>query len=318
MVTHTYTKDGPSRAVDGLSYPPEQDDAIVWVEVRESSAAEVGQLQQAFGLHELAVEDAVHAHQRPKLDRYHDQVFVTAYTATMTEAGLRLDEVGMFVGHDYLISFGHGPADQLKELERRLEEAPKELGTRPPFLLYAALDQIVDGYFSVVDQFTDQIGAIEETILSDGSEADVQRRVFALRRDVLLFRRVVAPLREVIGTIVRADAVVNDPDLEEYFRDLYDHVVRVYEELDTDHDLLGAALEAHLTVISNRLNMVVLKVSAWAAIIAVPTVIASIYGMNFALWPFRVGTQAGFWFSVVLMAVSAVGLYGTFKRQGWL
>ena len=159
---------------------------------------------------------------------------------------------------------------------------------------------------------------IEETIVSDGTEVDIQSRVFALRRDVLLFRRVVAPLREVIGTIVRADAVIKDPGLEEYFRDLYDHVVRVYEELDTDHDLLGAALEAHLTVISNRLNTVVLQVSAWAAIIAVPTVIASIYGMNFALWPFHVGSQGGFWFSVVFMGVSAIGLYSLFRRRGWL
>jgi magnesium transporter len=317
VITRTYARDGAVKKVDGLAYPPGKD-AVVWVDVRAPSEEEIGLLQQAFGLHELAVEDAVQAHQRPKLDRYQDQVFVAAYTADLADDRLRLDEVGLFVGRDYLVSFSHGPDGQWKELERRLDEAPKDLHTRPAFLLYAALDQTVDGYFAAVDSFADEIGRIEETILADGSETDIQRRVFGLRRDVLLFRRVVAPLREVIGTIVRADAVVKDPSLEEYFRDLYDHVVRVYEELDTDHDLLGAALEAHLTVISNRLNEVVLKVSGWAAIIAVPTVIASIYGMNYALWPFHVGSHAGFWFSVVLMAASAAGLYGAFSRRGWL
>lgn len=119
----------------------------------------------------------------------------------------RGDEVGLFVGRDYMVSFGHGPSDQLAELERRLDDAREDLRTRPAFLLYAALDQIVDGYFGIVDHLTDEIGEIEETILADGSEADIQRRVFALRRDVLLFRRVVAPLREVVGSIVTAGTI---------------------------------------------------------------------------------------------------------------
>ena len=318
LVTHTYARSGAAETADGLVYPPPEEGQAVWVEVRAASDEEIGQLRQAFGLHELAVEDVIHARQRPKLDRYEDHVFAAAYTAAFVHGRVTLEELGLFTGRDYLITFGHGAPEQLQKLRQRLEQAPGELRTSPAFLLYATLDQVVDEYFEVADRLADAIGEIEETILSDGSEAEVQRRVFTLRRDVLFFRRVVAPLREVIGTLTRKDAPVAEPSLQEHFRDLYDHVVRVYEDLDTYHDLLGAALEAHLTVVNNRLNEVVLKVSAWAAIIGVPTFIASVYGMNYGLWPFRLGSHTGFWYAVALMGGGGAALYSLFKRRGWL
>ncbi len=199
----------------------------------------------------------------------------------------------------------HEEADDLGELRNRLDHAQQELiHYAGGFFGYALLDHVVDGYFVAVDELQDRVETLEERLVygPQASTGTGLEEAFEARRDVILFRRAVAPLREVLNVLMRRDEAVLAAELDDYVRDLYDHVVRIAEDLDTAHDLISAALEAHLSVVSNSMNEVVLKVSAWAAIIALPTVIASIYGMNFvrmpelglALWlPLRPGPDAG-------------------------
>jgi magnesium transporter len=292
---------------------------FVWVDAVSPTAADIAILEQEFGLHPLAVEDALNAHQRPKLDHYEGYVFVVAYAASLATGRVRLHELGMFVAANYAITIRHDPPFDIAGLHARLDRAAAELrASGGAFVAYAVLEHIVDGYFDVIATLQDRLEQIEESLVwsTSGKQIDLST-AYQVRRDVIYFRRVVAPLREVFNSLVRRDEALFDHELDEYFRDLYDHVIRVYEELDTDRDLLAAALEDHLSVVSNRLNTVVLKVSAWAAIIAVPTFIASLYGMNFRHIP-ELSWGFGYGYALLLMAATGGALYAFLKHRKWL
>jgi len=293
-------------------------DVFLWVDAVRPTPAEIAGLQEEFGLHPLAIEDALNAHQRPKIDRYDTYAFVVAYGAAVAENHVQLHELGLFLAKNYVITIRHDPVHDIAELRVRLERAAAELGQGGALFAYVILDHLVDGYFEVVAFLQDRIQQIEEQLVwRSGTESAGFPLAYAVRRDVVYFRRVVAPLREVLNAIVRRDEDLFGHELDEYFRDLYDHIIRVHEELDTARELLAAALEDHLSVVSNRLNEVVLKVSAWAAIIALPTVIASIYGMNFDHMP-ELHWLFGYPFALALMVGSASALYVAFKRRKWL
>jgi magnesium transporter len=300
----------------------QQPDTLVWLDTVTPTPAEVEGLGEEFGLHPLALEDALHEHQRPKIDRYPDFAFVTAYAAEWSQDGrIELHELSMFVSRRYVITVRHDPAFDLDDVAARLQRALADLTRRGAFVGYTVLDHIVDGYFTVTDRLQERLEDVEEHLVwgarAQGSESGELGEAYTLRRDLIYFGRVVAPLREVMNALVRRDEVIFDEPIEEYFRDLYDHVVRVFEEIEMDREIIAAALEDHLAVVSNRLNVVVLKVSAWAAIIALPTVIASIYGMNFAHMP-ELGWRYGYPYAIVAMLVAAGLLYLTFKRKSWL
>jgi magnesium transporter len=297
-------------------------DTLVWLDMSSPTPDEVEGLGEEFGLHPLALEDAVHEHQRPKIDRYPEFAFVTAYAAEWSpDERILLHEVGMFVAPRYVITVCQDDGIDLSDVRARLERAPADLARRGAFVGYTVLDHIVDGYFAVTDRLQERLEDIEEHLVwgarDGGSRSDELGEAYTLRRDLIYFRRVVAPLREVMNVLVRRDEPAFDEPILEYFRDLYDHVVHVFEEIEMDREIVAAALEDHLAVVSNRLNVVVLKVSAWAAIIALPTVIASIYGMNFRRMP-ELGWQFGYPYAIALMAAAAGILYLTFKRKGWL
>jgi len=292
---------------------------LVWVDAVTPTAEEIAALEEEFGLHPLAVEDALNAHQRPKVDRYDGFVFVVAYGASVEDEGVQQHELGLFVAPNYVLTIRHEPPLDIANLRARLLRATAELrDSGGPFLAYAVLDEVVDGYFTVMAHLQDRVEEIEETLVWGDTRSPENLSVaYRVRRDVIYFRRVVAPLREVFNALVRRDEVLFDHHLDEYFRDLYDHVIRVYEELDTDRDLLAAALEDHLSVVSNRLNGVVLKVSAWAAIIALPTFIASVYGMNFHHMP-ELHWGFGYGYALLLMFGTGGLLFALFKKSGWL
>jgi magnesium transporter len=296
----------------------EEPDTLIWLDVVAPTPAEVAGLGEEFGLHPLALEDAVHEHQRPKLDRYPDFAFVTAYAAEWSkDERINLHELGMFVARRYVITVRHDAGFDLSDVGSRLERAPADLARRGAFVGYTVLDHIVDGYFEVTDRLQGRLEDVEEHLVWGTRVGAQVGEAYTLRRDLIHFRRVVAPLREVMNALVRRDEVIFDEPIEDYFRDLYDHVVRVFEEIEMDREIIAAAFEDHLAVVSNSLNMVVLKVSAWAAIIALPTVIASIYGMNFVHMP-ELGWRFGYAYAVVAMLVASGLLYLTFKRKGWL
>jgi magnesium transporter len=231
---------------------------------------------------------------------------------------LECRELTVFAAPDFAITVRHTPGDDLAGLRARLDMTPAELDSlEGGFFAYALVDQVVDGYFLAVDDLEDRIESLEEALVYGGDGGPGLESAFAARRDVIYFRRAVSPLREVLNVLLRRDETIVRPQLDTYVRDLYDHVVRVAEDLDTFHDLISASLEAHLSVVSNRMNEVVLKVSAWAAIIALPTVIASIYGMNFVRMP-ELRWHLGYPYALSLMAASAIGLFAYFKHRRWL
>jgi magnesium transporter len=290
---------------------------FIWIDLVDPTEAEMAALQAGFGLHPLAIEDAVHARQRPKIEQYEGFFALVAYAVSLTEERIDLREILAYISRDFAITIRHGEHDELTALRDRLDHAAEQLRNfAGGFFGYALLDHVVDGYFVAVDEIQDRLEALEERLVygpEAGSGTGLEE-AFTARRDVILFRRAVSPVREVLNVLLRRDEEVLAADLDAYVRDLYDHVVRVSEDLDTAHDLISAALEAHLSVVSNNLNQVVLTVSAWAAIIALPTVIASIYGMNFVRMP-ELHWQLGYPYALTLMAASSIGLFAYFKRH---
>jgi len=293
---------------------------FVWIDLVDPTDDQMAALQNGFGLHPLAIEDAVHARQRPKIEQYEGFFALVAYAVSLTAGRIDLHELLAYISRDFAITIRHWQDDDLAALRDRLDHAADQLRSfAGGFFGYALLDHVVDGYFVAVDEIQDRLEALEERLVygpEAGSGTGLEE-AFTARRDVILFRRAVAPVREVLNVLLRRDEEVLAADLDPYVRDLYDHVVRVSEDLDTAHDLISAALEAHLSVVSNNLNEVVLKVSAWAAIIALPTVIASIYGMNFVRMP-ELHWHLGYPYALTLMAASSLGLFTYFKRHHWL
>jgi len=295
-------------------------EVFVWIDLPEPDEELLARLQKAFGLHPLAIEDAIHGRQRTKIDQYDGFFALVAYAARPDPDRVDLHEITACVARDYAITVRHDGADGLASLRDRLDQASAQIQQfGGGFFAYALLDEVVDGYFVAVDALQDRMEALEEHLVygPQAGSAGGLEPAFAARRDVILFRRAAAPMREVLNVLQRRDEAVLAADVDAYLRDLYDHVVRVTEDLDTMHDLISAALEAHLSVISNNMNEVVLKVSAWAAIIALPTVIASIYGMNFERMP-ELHWHFGYPYALGLMAASSLGLYAYFKRRRWL
>ena len=299
----------------------QEDGVLVWVDVDDPSLEETAQLGEEFGLHPFALEDAMTPHQRPKIERYEGYVFVVAYAARPRDgAGPAMDEVSMFVGHNYIVTIRHGGGAVLDAARERIDRTPSLSRGGGSQIAYAVLDEIIDGYFPVVEAFEDRIERAEDDLIGDGSGDDASgslAEAFQIKRDLITFRRVVAPLRDVLGRVVHIDQAVLGVDLDTEFRDLYDHVLRVYDELDTQRDLVTSILEAHLSVVSNRLNMVVLKLSSWAGIVLVPTLIAGVYGMNFDHMP-ELHWRLGYAYALMLMGGSALVLWFRFKRAGWL
>jgi magnesium transporter len=293
-------------------------EVLLWLDVAEPDAEELRSLGEELDLPELALEDLREGNQRPKVDQYEDWVLIVAYAASFGAADERvsLNEVDVLVGRDRLVTVRQRPALGPTYLRERVTAT----GGRPlhtsTALAHAVLDGIVDGYFAVTDEIESRIEALDDRVW-DGLGRDDLTRAFALRRDLARFRRVVAPVRELLTIVVRREHGVLDDTMDEHLRDLYDHVVTVHEEIEMSRELLASTLEGHLSLVSNRMNETVLKVSAWAAIIAVPTVIASIYGMNFRDMP-ELAWRGGYPAALGLMATAALALYVTFKRRGWL
>jgi magnesium transporter len=306
----------PLERIGELGAHPE---ALLWVNVTEPSREELQALETTLALPRLAVEDAVEGRQRPKVDHYDDCVVIATYAATFAEnpaAAIAFHELELLVSRRWVITVWQDPSEDVEHVQEAVHGVERAAATTASALTYAILDEVVDSYFRVLDHLQDRIEGVDEAVWSRPDEADLTE-AFALRRDLARFRRIVAPMREVLTVMVRREGGILDDTLDEQLRDLYDHVITVHEEIEMSRELLEAALEGHMSVVSNRLNEVVLRVSAWAAIIAVPTVIASVYGMNFRHMP-ELGWGLGYPFALALMVVCAVGLFLVFKRQRWL
>ena len=291
----------------------------IWLDLRDPDRDDLAVLSDEFGLHPLAIEDAVYEHERPKLDRYRTHLFLTAYGARLdTSTGkLVTSELAAFVTTRALITVRKDDGLDIGAVVERWDASPDLANFGVGFLLYGLLDYIVDGHFETVRSLDETVEELEDRLFDASAQSlDVQRRSFELRKSLVLLRRVVLPMREVVNTLMRHDLQLVPDDLMPYYHDLYDHVLRATEWTESLRDLVTSILETNLTVQGNRMNVITKKVTSWAAIIAVPTLITGYYGMNVPYPGFD--KKVGFTISIVAMAVAASVLYITFKRKDWL
>jgi magnesium transporter len=298
-----------------------KDDAarFVWIGLHAPDEPLLRRVQVEFGLHDLAIEDALRAHQRPKLERYDDSLFLVMRTARMASDTRRLEfgETHIFVGARYVVSVRHGSTLSYAGVRARCEATPALLAQGPGFVLYALMDFIVDQYFPVVETLEDELERLEDEIFGERFDRDTTSRIYRLKRDLLELKRAASPLVDICNRLVRGDMELIPEATRPYFRDVYDHVIRINEMIDTVRELLGAALEANLSLASVSQNEVVKRLTGWGAIVAVPTLIASIYGMNFSMMP-ELTWRFGYPVALATMATACGFLYYRFKRSGWL
>jgi magnesium transporter len=294
------------------------EEGFVWMGIVEPSPAELEHVQDRFGLHELAVEDAQHFHLRPKVEKYDDDVyFVVLRTAhdDVDADRLAFGEVSMFIGPRFVITVRQGTASDLHPARLRLEQRPELLAEGPISVLWAVLDQIVDDYAPVVEAVERDIEAIEASVF--GGESAPTERIYKLRREATDFYRAVHPLLGPLNALENGAYPEIGRGLRQYFRDVNDHAKLVNEEVLAQRDLLATILQANMAVITVEQNEVVRKISGWAAIIAVPTFIASLYGMNFEHMP-ETDWEYGYVAAIALMLAVGAGLYGFLRRIHWL
>ena len=296
------------------------DDAVtIWLDLHAPDRSDLAVLSEEFGLHSLAVEDAVHPGQRPKIDRYRSHLFLNAYGAHLDPATgeLATSELAAFVTARALITVRKDDGLDIGAVVERWDASPDLAKFGVGYLLYGLLDYIVDGHFEAVQSLDDAVETLEDQLFANiPQNLQVQRRSFELRKSLVLLRRIVIPMREVVNALMRRDLHVVGEDLMPFYQDVYDHVLRAAEWTDSLRDLVNSILETNLTIQGNRLNVVTKKVTSWAAIIAVPTFITGFYGMNVPYPGFS--RQAGFAASIGIMAVAALVLYIIFKRKEWL
>ena len=295
-----------------------KDGTFVWIGLYEPTEEEFDSLAREFELHPLAVEDAIHAHQLPKLEVFGDTVLLVLKTARYVDPSevVELGEVLVFLGHDFLITVRHGEASSLKPVREALENDPERLRAGPGAVLHAILDRVVDDYSPAIDGLQQDIDEVETQLFS-GERSNPAERIYRLLREVLEFRRASAPLVVPIEKLAAGHFEQVDPAIREYFRDVNDHLIRARDQLDSMHDLLSSSLQANLAQVAVRQNEDMRRISAWVAIIAVPTAVAGIYGMNFENMP-ELGWSFGYPLVLGVMLAACTFLYLYFRRSGWL
>ncbi len=290
---------------------------LVWIDLTDPEPAALAMLQQECRLHALAIEDVQREHQRPKVDEYGHFYFVVFYVPQY-EAGtdtVGVHEIDLFLGDHWLVTVHKEPIDEIDETIRRWRQNADELGASMETLLYSLLDSMVDAYFPIVDRLGDEVDEVQEAIFAHADRRTLQQ-VTHLRRVLLQIRRVLAPEREVINTLLRRDQPILPVATTPYFHDLYDHIVRLIETIDTYRDLLGTALDSYLSVTSNNLNEVMKTLTGWSIILMSASLIAGIYGMNFQAMP-ELAWPLGYPVALIMMLIVGALLYRNFRRRGW-
>ncbi len=294
------------------------DDRFVWIGLHEPTEEEFDSVRREFALHELAVEDAIHAHQRPKLEVYGDTIFVVLKTARYVDAEevVEFGEILIFTGEGFIVTVRHGEATSLHDVRGAVEGDTDRLKRGPGAVLHAIVDRVVDDYEPAMEGLREDIEQVETDVFSPDRDSSAER-IYKLKREVLEFTRAAAPLVAPIDKLAQGRHDLIHPEVREYFRDVNDHLMRVHEQLEGFRELLTSVLAANLTQVSVRQNEDMRKISAWIAIAAVPTMIAGIYGMNFEHMP-ELRWSIGYPLILALMATICATLFRGFKRAGWL
>ncbi|MEV0384802.1 magnesium/cobalt transporter CorA [Nonomuraea sp. NPDC050643] len=309
---------------DAFNAARAQGDCFLWIGLHEPSQEEFDLITSEVSLHPLAVEDAIHAHQRPKLERYDDTLFIVLKPLLYLDetSDIEVGEINLFLGRDFVISVRHGQANPLGGVRHRIESDPGLLSAGPAGVLYAICDEVVDTYSRIVHEIEIDLIALEHRVFS-GEYTDATADIYSLKREVLEFRTAQDPLIPVLEEIVKGRVELCLASREQ-FRDVLDHLLRVDATVDEHNELLTSALSAHLALVGREQNKVAMqqnadmrKISSWAALIAVPTMIAGVYGMNFDFmpelhWPF------GYPLTLGLMVIAVIIVYRLLRRSGWL
>ncbi len=313
---------GESFDVAELSAASRDGGGIAWLGLHQPTAEELADVAREFDLHELAVEDTIHAHQRPKLERYGETLFLVLRPARYIDETetVEFGEIHVFGGPQFVITVRHGAASELGRVRRALETRPELLRRGPLAIVHAIVDRVVDDYAPVVAGVENDIDEIESEVF--GGSPEVSRRIYELTREVIDFRRATKPLPEILGRLMHESAA--DEEERRYLRDVQDHALRIEERADAFHELLRNILSVNLTLetkalseAGNRQNEEVKKISAWAAILFAPTIVGTIYGMNFEHMP-ELGWLLGYPLALGLMVAVSVSLYLLFRRRGWI
>lgn len=316
---HVVSRDEATAAVRGqlARQPTDSEPPLVWIDVLNPGDAEAAYLRDELGLHPLAVEDCVRGRQRPKLDRYPDYFFLVIYAASINRDRQRmaLKELHIFLGERFIITVHDDRIDEIGEIVARWRASPQQLN-QVGAIGHRLLDAVIDDYFPVLEHFAERTERLESQVFA-GADADEVSRILMLRHELVIFRKVVAPQREVLSTLLRRDLPFLKPDLVPYFQDVHDHTIRVTEEIDSIRELVSVLLDAQMSFSTKQLNQTVRMMTAWSIILMSMTLVAGVYGMNFLLMP-ELEWRWGYAFALALMAAIGFTLLGYFRRRRWL
>ena len=306
----------PSEVSDYLA----QEGTTVWMDECEPDESDLAAIAEELGLHPLAVEDAVHEHQRPKIDHYPSHMFMTAYQAYLDPDTnvLAKAEVAAFITANALVTVRKSEGFDIDAVVGRWDEADPELArSGVAFLIHGLLDFVVDTQYTTMDKLDSAVDGLEDALFGDApTDQTMQRQTFELRKSLVDLRRVVLPMREVVNTLLRRDLRFVDETVQPYFQDVYDHVLRISEQADSLRDMIANIYDTQLNLRSNRINVMMKQVTSWAAIAVVPTAVTGWYGMNVPYWGF--GHKSGLYWSIGILLGLSGALYLLFKRKGWL
>jgi len=324
MATTRLYKDGKLAEkdfpVDRISDYKDQAGYLVWADFTSPTEEDLAAIQEELGLHRLAIEDAVHEHQRPKLDRYDTHSFLAAYHVRFDAETLKVakTEIKAFIAKNVVVTV-HDKEFDMADVVERWDGASDLARYGSAFLVWGILDVVVDSQFSAVQGLDAETDDLEDALFDENPrDKEIERRSFALRKSLVMLRRAVVPMREVVTSVIRheTDNSANDRAMLPYFQDVFDHVLRTTEWTDTVRDLIATVLDTNVGLRANRMNLIMKKVTSWAAIIAVPTAITGFFGQNLQFFGF--GTVWGVWLSFGLIVVTAALLYRSFKKRDWL
>lgn len=294
-----------------------QPEAIVWVALKDPEISEIEQMQQQFHLHELAIEDACHGHQRPKIEEYGDSLFVVMHLVEMQENNLIVGEVNVFASKKYALSIRSRSGYHFLGVRQRCEQEPELLKQGAGFILYALMDAVVDRYFPILDMLESELETIEEKIFSKGSARSNIERLYELKRKVMILKHAVAPLAEAVGKLYGGRVPPVCIKTQEYFRDISDHLLRINSAIESMRDTIATAIHVNLSMVAIEESEVTKRLAAWAGIFAVATAFAGIWGMNFKNMP-ELDFRYGYPLALAIIAGTCSLLYYRFKRAGWI
>ncbi len=308
---------GEDIGIEQISEAIARDNTFVWLGLREPNGALLDKIQEEFGLHELAIEDTRSAHQRPKLEEYGDLLFLVVQTAQFYRNSVQLGETHVFVGPRFIVTIRHGTPLSFSKVRERCENMPESLAKGPGFALYALIDFIVDNYMPVVDGLQERFERLEEDVFKHRFNQQTLEKLYELKHELLLLRGAATPLLDICDELMRFHGNIIGQDIQFYYRDISDHVKRINHAIDGMREMLTAAMQVYLALVTVGQNEIVKRLAGWAAILALPTMVFSLYGMNFKNmpefdWPYSYPAVLG------LLALACTVLYWKLKKAGWL